>query len=146
MAAALWSFEEAVAAAGGTPEGVWPAAISGISIDTRSISRGDLFVALKDARDGHEFVTTAFVNGAAAALVSETYERMPGDGALIRVSDTLQGLENMGRAARARLGADARVFAVTGSAGKTTAKEMLRACCARLGATHAERELTWRNT
>ncbi len=137
MSAALWLFEAAVAAAGGKPEGVWPKQITGISIDTRSIANGDLFVALKDQRDGHEFVTTAFANGAAAALVSNTYERKPGDGALIRVDDPLAALENLGRAARARLLSEARVFAVTGSVGKTTAKDMLRACCARLGPTHA---------
>src|SRR5690606_17831205 len=61
----------------------------------------------------------------------------PGDGALFRVSDTLQALEALARAARQRLSADARVIAVTGSAGKTGTKEMLRACFEKLGSTHA---------
>ena len=99
--------------------------------------RGDLFVALKDVRDGHDFVSAAFKAGAAAALVSESYERGANDGALFRVSDTLKGLEALGGAARARLRSEARVIAVTGSAGKTGTKEMLRACLATLGATHA---------
>jgi UDP-N-acetylmuramoyl-tripeptide--D-alanyl-D-alanine ligase len=111
--------------------------ISGISIDTRTIEPGDLFVALKDARDGHEFVTTAFEAGAAAALVSNAYVRQPGDGALLRVVDPLRALEELGRAARARLLPQAHVIAVTGSAGKTTTKEMLRACLAPVGKTHA---------
>jgi UDP-N-acetylmuramoyl-tripeptide--D-alanyl-D-alanine ligase len=111
--------------------------ISGISIDTRSLVPGDLFVALKDIRDGHEFVTTAFKNGAAAALVARNYVRQPGDGVLIRADDPLRAMEDLGRAARARLAPDASVIAVTGSVGKTTTKEMLRACLAPLGLTHA---------
>ncbi len=86
---------------------------------------GDVFVALKDQRDGHAFVGDAFECGAAAALVSTAYERTARDGALIRVPDTLAALDNIGRAARARLAPGARVIAVTGSAGKTTTKEML---------------------
>ena len=132
----------------GGPEGVPPggsqggspareATIIGISIDTRTIQPGDLFVALKDARDGHEFVTAAFKAGAVAALVERSYVRQPDDGPLLRVDDPLAALENIGRAARARLAADARVIAVTGSAGKTTTKEMLRACLAHLGRVHA---------
>ena len=73
----------------------------------------------------------AFKAGAAAALVSEGYQRSAGDGALFRVPDTLKALEALGRAARQRLGPEARVIAVTGSAGKTGTKEMLRACLAR---------------
>ncbi|MEQ1696850.1 MAG: UDP-N-acetylmuramoyl-tripeptide--D-alanyl-D-alanine ligase, partial [Hyphomicrobiaceae bacterium] len=111
--------------------------ITGVSIDTRSIEPGNLFVALKDIRDGHEFVTTAFKNGAAAALVSNTYQRHPGDGPLLHVENVLKALEALGLAARARLSADARVIAVTGSVGKTTTKEMLRACLSPLGKTHA---------
>ncbi|MGE0767736.1 MAG: UDP-N-acetylmuramoyl-tripeptide--D-alanyl-D-alanine ligase [Hyphomicrobiaceae bacterium] len=104
------------------------AAIAGISIDTRSLAPGDLFVPLTDARDGHEFVTAAFERGAEAALVRDSYVRRPGDGALIRVDDPLRALERIGMAARARLSDTARVVAVTGSAGKTGTKEMLRAC------------------
>ncbi len=75
--------------------------VAGVSIDTRTLQAGDLFVALKDQRDGHEFVPAAFKAGAAAALVSETYQRSAGDGALLRVPDTLKALEALGRAGAA---------------------------------------------
>jgi UDP-N-acetylmuramoyl-tripeptide--D-alanyl-D-alanine ligase len=135
---ALWTWDALVRASGGSADGDAPAHdITGFSIDTRSIAPGDVFVALKDARDGHEFVPNAFKAGAAAALVVRTYERKPGDGALLRVDDPLKGLEAIGRAARARLSRQANVIAVTGSAGKTGTKEMLRACLSPLGRTHA---------
>jgi UDP-N-acetylmuramoyl-tripeptide--D-alanyl-D-alanine ligase len=133
----LWTFSELSAALGSEPEDGADQPITGISIDTRTLQIGDLFVALKDQRDGHDFVSSAFKAGAAAALVSESYTRQPTDGVLFRVPETLKGLEALGRAARARLGVGARVVAVTGSAGKTGTKEMLRACLAHLGATHA---------
>ena len=137
MTTPLWTWEELVRACGGTPDGAPPSQVAGFSIDSRAIAAGDVFVALRDQRDGHEFVTSAFGNGAAAALVSTSYVRKPGDGPLLRVPDTLRGLEAIGRAARARLSAEARVIAVTGSAGKTGTKEMLRTCLSRLGPTHA---------
>jgi UDP-N-acetylmuramoyl-tripeptide--D-alanyl-D-alanine ligase len=111
--------------------------IGGVSIDTRTLEHGDLFVALKDIRDGHEFVTFAFEKQAGAALVGRNYQRQLGDGPLLRVDDPLRALERLGIAARARLSPNARVIAVTGSVGKTTTKEMLRACLAPLGKTHA---------
>ena len=135
--APLWTFDDLVAAAGGRPERATGVPATGLSIDTRTLQAGDLFVALKDQRDGHEFVTKAFEAGAAAALVSDAYAARPGDGPLVRVRNTLAGLEGIGRAARARLGSEARVIAVTGSAGKTGTKDMLRACLARIGPTHA---------
>ena len=137
MTDALWSFDNLVAAAEGRADGTPVKLINGFSLDSRGLSLGDVFVALKDQRDGHEFVSSAFANGAAAALVASDYERKTGDGALIRVADTLKGLEAVGRASRARLPNSSRVIAVTGSAGKTGTKEMLRACLARIGPTHA---------
>lgn len=137
MTAPLWTWDELVGAAGGSADGTASEPVTGFSIDSRAAGPGDVFVALKDVRDGHDFVGSAFQRGAAAALVADSYVRKPGDGALIRVADTLKGLEAIGRAARARLSAEARVVAVTGSAGKTTTKEMLRACLGRLGQTHA---------
>ncbi|MEL6373933.1 MAG: UDP-N-acetylmuramoyl-tripeptide--D-alanyl-D-alanine ligase [Pseudomonadota bacterium] len=139
MTAPLWTFDDAVAATGATredaPGGVAVHAIDGVSIDSRSVAAGDLFVALTDQRDGHEFVEAAFVAGAAAALVRDDYARRPGDGMLLRVGDPLTALEALGRAARART--QARIVAVTGSAGKTGTKEMLRAMLSANGATHA---------
>lgn len=137
MTEPLWQWEELIAACDGQSDGSPLAPITGVSIDSREVLPGDLFVALKDKRDGHEFVTNAFAAGAAAALVNGDYVRRAGDGPLLRVEDTLRGLERIGVAARARLSAQARVIAVTGSVGKTTTKEMLRLCLSRLGLTHA---------
>lgn len=135
MSEPLWSWADLVAATAGVVDGTPPATISGVSIDTRSIAAGDLFVALRDQRDGHEFVEAGFKAGAAAALVAHTYARKPGDGALLRVADPLTALEALGRAARKR--SNARIVAVTGSVGKTGTKEMLRLSLGELGAVHA---------
>ena len=146
MSAPLWTLEEIIAATGATldlPRHATAAApprrldIGGVSIDTRTLEHGDLFVALKDTRDGHQFVTFAFEKQAGAALVAHSYQRQLGDGPLLRVDNPLRALERLGKAARARLSLDARVIAVTGSVGKTTTKEMLRACLSPLGKTHA---------
>ncbi|MBU6419456.1 MAG: UDP-N-acetylmuramoyl-tripeptide--D-alanyl-D-alanine ligase [Proteobacteria bacterium] len=104
--------------------------VSGVSIDTRSLQPGDLFVALAGARDGHEFVEDAFSKGAAAALVSR-----PMAGNTICVPDTLKAVEALGRLARAR--SRAKALAVTGSVGKTTVKEMLRRTLSAFGKVHA---------
>ena len=118
----LWTAAEAVAATQGKTTGDWQA--GGVSIDTRTIRPGDLFVALKAARDGHEFVAQALSKGAAAALVTHRPDDVAPDAPLLIVTDVLRALEDLGRAARART--KARVIAVTGSVGKTSTKEMLR--------------------
>jgi len=133
----LWTVPDLIAATDAVSDGTTPGDITGVSIDTRTIKPGDLFVALKDTRDGHDFVATAFNKGAAAALVARHYGRQPDDVLLLRVDDPLVALEALGRAARNRLSPDARVIAVTGSAGKTTTKEMLRTALAAIGPTHA---------
>ena len=132
MSAPLWTRDAAVAATGGQSPRDWAA--GGVSIDTRELAPGDLFVALKDVRDGHDFVAQALEKGAAAALVSRIPEGLEG-APLLLVPDVLAGLEGMGRAARARSGA--RVVAVTGSVGKTSSKEMLRAILSGQGRVHA---------
>ena len=130
---ALWTAAELRGATGGT----LPAdlAVTGISIDTRTIQPGDLFVALRDARDGHDFVADALAKGATAALVDRDPPGVAADAPLLRVADTLAGLQALGAAARAR--STARVVGVTGSVGKTTTKEMLRTALGALGPTHA---------
>ncbi|HAR52981.1 MAG TPA: UDP-N-acetylmuramoyl-tripeptide--D-alanyl-D-alanine ligase, partial [Roseovarius nubinhibens] len=130
---ALWTAQEAAEATGGTTQGDWQ--VSGVSIDTRTLAEGDLFVALKAARDGHDFVAQALGKGAGAALVSHIPEGVAPDAPLLIVEDVLAALEALGRAARAR--SAARVVAVTGSVGKTSTKEMLRTVLARQGRTHA---------
>ena len=129
----LWTATEAAAATGGRAQGDW--AVDGVSIDTRTIEVGDLFVALKDARDGHEFVAMALEKGAGAALVSRIPEGVADDAPLLIVDDVLKGLEALGAAARART--DAKVIGITGSVGKTSTKEMLLAMLANQGRTHA---------
>ncbi|WP_137702190.1 UDP-N-acetylmuramoyl-tripeptide--D-alanyl-D-alanine ligase [Marimonas lutisalis] len=129
----LWTAKEAAEATGGRAVGDW--AVEGVSIDTRTIQAGDLFVALKAARDGHDFVAQALEKGAGAAMVSHVPEGVAGDAPLLIVSDVLEALEALGRAARART--QARVVAVTGSVGKTSTKEMLRDVLKGQGRTHA---------
>ncbi|SFD87864.1 UDP-N-acetylmuramoyl-tripeptide--D-alanyl-D-alanine ligase [Roseivivax sediminis] len=129
----LWSSDEAVAATGGTSTAEWSA--RGVSIDTRTIRRGDLFVALKAARDGHDFVVQALEKGAAAALVSHRPEGVAEDAPLLIVDDVQAGLEALGRWGRARM--KGKVVAVTGSVGKTSTKEMLRQVLSGQGRTHA---------
>ncbi len=130
----LWTREVALAATGGRAQGPdWQA--SGVSIDTRTLEPGDLFVALTDVRDGHDFVANAFEKGAAAALVSRVPEGLAEDAPLLLVEDVLAALEHLGAFARDRT--TARVVAVTGSVGKTSTKEMLRHMLRRQGRTHA---------
>lgn len=129
----LWTSAEAIAATGGTCPTDWVA--SGVSIDTRSIEPGDLFVALADIRDGHDFVAQALEKGAAAALVSRIPDGVSKDAPLLLVDDVLIALEDMGRASRART--NAKVIGVTGSVGKTGTKEMLRTALAAHGSVHA---------
>ncbi|GAA6187504.1 UDP-N-acetylmuramoyl-tripeptide--D-alanyl-D-alanine ligase [Litorivita sp. NS0012-18] len=119
---ALWTSADAAVATDGTPVGTW--SVTGVSIDTRTIKEGDLFVALAAARDGHEFVAQALAKGAGAAMVTHRPEGVAEDAPLLIVDEVLPALEALGRAARARTGA--RVVAVTGSVGKTSTKEMLR--------------------
>ena len=129
----LWTSSDAATATGGRATQAWAA--SGVSIDTRSLQPGDLFVALKDVRDGHDFVAQALEKGAAAALVSRIPEGVTPNAPLLIVPDVLQALEAMGAFARART--RARVVGVTGSVGKTSTKDMLRAILSGQGKTHA---------
>ena len=130
---ALWTAADAVAATQGVTTGDWVA--TGVSIDTRTLQPGDLFVALKDIRDGHDFVQLALEKGAAAALVSHRPDGVAADAPLLVVPDVLAGLEALGRAARAR--SRAKIAAITGSVGKTSTKEMLRTVLSRQGKCHA---------
>lgn len=128
----LWTLSSIAKACGS--QVVEDAPVGGISIDTRTLAPGDLFVALKDVRDGHDFVKDAIGKGAAAALVARDVDGVPAS-KLIKVSDTLHGLESLGHARRSEL--TARVAAVTGSVGKTSTKEALRHLLSLQGKTHA---------
>ncbi len=141
----LWNALEAAANTGGAlcakglmPEGELPEeswVAEGLSIDTRTIQPGDIFVAIKDVRDGHDFVRSAFAAGASAALVSRAPKDTPDGKPLLLVPDTLAGLRDLAAAARDRC--FGKLIGVTGSAGKTSTKEMLRAALAPSGKVHA---------
>ncbi|WP_323762283.1 UDP-N-acetylmuramoyl-tripeptide--D-alanyl-D-alanine ligase [Maricaulis sp.] len=127
----LWTSGQAMAATGGMLLGESGWTVSGISIDTRTLQPGDLFVALQDARDGHDFVAAALEKGASACLVER------GDTGVepaLMVKDALEGLRALGAAARDRSGA-IRV-AVTGSVGKTSVKEAIAAVFRAAGPAH----------
>ncbi|MDF1626927.1 MAG: UDP-N-acetylmuramoylalanyl-D-glutamyl-2,6-diaminopimelate--D-alanyl-D-alanine ligase [Parvibaculaceae bacterium] len=133
MSTALWTAKEAALATNGKVGGDWIA--NGVSIDTRTLQPGDLFVALKgDHSDGHAHVEAALAKGAVAALVSQEVAGVAGE-KLLHVDDTLAGLVALGRAARART--QAKVMAVTGSVGKTSTKEALLDIFKMQGRTHA---------
>ncbi len=128
---ALWEASEVLAATCGRGPGGWRA--SGVSIDSRSLAAGDLFIALRGPRhDGHAFLADAFARGAAAALVAGEREA---PGPLVAVDDTQRGLEALARAARVR--SRARILALTGSVGKTGTKEALRRVLGIQAPTHA---------
>ena len=113
----IWTSDRLVTALGGSVSGAIPD-ISGVSIDTRTLQPGDLFVALTgDSRDGHAFVRAAFDKGAAAALINVAHHaELQNTGPVIAVEDTLDSLRHLGIAARER--SSARICAVTGSVGK----------------------------
>ena len=131
MTAPLWTAEEIAAATGGKVVGGGFAA-TGVSIDTRSLERGDLFVALAGERDGHGFIPAATERGAAGALVS----RETGSGPQVVVADTFKALEALGVAARERAPL-ARRAAITGSVGKTSVTRAVSAGLALAGPSHA---------
>lgn len=129
---ALWTVKSIAEAVGSTF--ARDGAVNGVSIDTRTLSRDDLFVALKDVRDGHDFVAQAISLGAQAALVSRTVQGVALDRQIV-VPDVLKGLEALGMARRREV--SGRIAAVTGSVGKTSTKEALRHLLSMQGKTHA---------
>src|SRR5260370_26870436 len=134
---ALWTESELTAAFGAAPSAPVEEAVGGVSIDTRTLQAGDIFVAVRgETRDGHDHVARAFEAGAAAAVATrERAGALAAFGPLFAVDDTLKAMERLAKASRSR--SKARVVAVTGSVGKTSAKEMLRAMLSACGATHA---------
>ncbi|MEO3385508.1 UDP-N-acetylmuramoylalanyl-D-glutamyl-2,6-diaminopimelate--D-alanyl-D-alanine ligase [Mesorhizobium sp. CAU 1741] len=134
----LWTAEALAVAMGGRPVGAQPARIGGISIDSRTLQPGDAFFAIKgETFDGHDFATAAIKAGASLLVVAEG--KLPALGRIgapmIVVPDVLAALEAAGIAARART--RAKVIGVTGSVGKTTAKEALRKALGACGSVHA---------
>jgi UDP-N-acetylmuramoyl-tripeptide--D-alanyl-D-alanine ligase len=136
VAEPLWTLGEIVAATRGACLGVPETTVAGFSIDTRSLGKDEGFVAIRGPnRDGHAFVAAALDEGAACAVVDRTFP--PGDEErLVRVGDTLDALNDLGRASRKRA-IDTVVIAVTGSAGKTGTKEALKLALQTSGSVHA---------
>ena len=131
----LWTFDAIAEATGAILQGKTETQVQGLSIDTRSIAPGDLFIALRDQRDGHDFVADALAKGAVGALVSRRPDGIAADAPLVVVDDVMIALADLARAARART--KAKVVAVTGSVGKTSTKEMLRTVLGHQGQVHA---------
>ncbi len=132
----LWTLDELMAACGGTLRGAVTVPLTGVSIDSRSVAKGDIFAAIKGDRvDGHEYAHSALRAGAGLAIVSRPTAVMEAAGPLLIVDDVLKALEKIGHAARAR--SKAKIIAVTGSVGKTSTKEMLKLALSASGYTHA---------
>lgn len=132
MSGPLWTAREAARATGGRLVGAEDWNATGVSIDTRTLERGDLFVALKDQRDGHDFVPAAEKAGAVASIVAR---EDAGTGPRLVVPDVLEALQRLGVTARDRSAA-LRV-GVTGSVGKTSVKEAIAAVFRAAGRAHS---------
>jgi UDP-N-acetylmuramoyl-tripeptide--D-alanyl-D-alanine ligase len=133
----LWTSTAMAEAMRASVNGALPEAVTGLSIDSRTIAPGEAYFAIKgDVHDGHDFVAAALKAGAALAVV-ETAQRdkFAPDAPLLVVEDVLAALVDLAHAARARM--DAQVIAVTGSVGKTSTKEALRRVLGVQGETHA---------
>ena len=136
-APALWTTEAMATAMAAERHGVLPQSVSGLSIDSRTLTPGDAFFAIAgDRRDGHDFVAAALAAKAALAVVAaDRRAQCPAAAPLLVVPDVLQGLRALAAAARART--HAKVIGVTGSVGKTGTKEALRLALSKDGETHA---------
>lgn len=130
MMGPLWTSAEIAKATGGQAVGA-DFEVLGLSIDTRSIEQGDLFIALAGVRDGHEFVEQALSKGAAGSLASRAVA-----GSSVRVPDVLAGLEQMGIAGRERASLALR-GAITGSVGKTSLTQAVSKGLTMAGRAHA---------
>jgi UDP-N-acetylmuramoyl-tripeptide--D-alanyl-D-alanine ligase len=137
MSTPLWTSSDMAVAMRAERNGVLPSAVSGLSIDSRTIAAGEAYFAIKgDVHDGHDFVAAALKAGAALAVVEAAQrQKFPADAPLLVVDDVLAGLVELAHASRARLGAN--IIAITGSVGKTSTKEALRRVLAAQGETHA---------
>ena len=135
--APLWTSGAMAEAMRAQVQGALPEAVSGLSIDSRTVAPGEAYFAIKgEVHDGHDFVAAALKAGAALAVVASAQrEKFAADAPQLVVDDVLAGLVELAHAARARL--DAKVIAVTGSVGKTSTKEALRRVLGAQGETHA---------
>jgi len=123
----LWSASDIAKATGGKVSGEW--FVSGVSIDSRTLEKNDLFIPIKDVRDGHDFISMAQDNGAGGVLSERDMS-----GNHVRVDDTLEALRGLGKEGVER--SRALRIAVTGSVGKTSVKEALAHMFGAFEATH----------
>ncbi|MBL0318279.1 MAG: UDP-N-acetylmuramoyl-tripeptide--D-alanyl-D-alanine ligase [Alphaproteobacteria bacterium] len=135
MSIILWNQHDIKAALPGVTASL-PFAATGVSIDTRTLKPGDLFIAIKgETMDGHDFLAKAHENGACAAIISQDVPSLPADFPVINVSDTLKAMEELGKYARNRC--PGTFIGLTGSVGKTTCKTMLAYMLSAFGETYA---------
>jgi UDP-N-acetylmuramoyl-tripeptide--D-alanyl-D-alanine ligase len=133
----LWTSQAMREAMGAVANGPLPAAVTGLSIDSRTVKPGEAYYAIKgELHDGHAFVDAALKAGAALAVVEAAQRgKFAADAPLLVVDDVLASLGELARASRARL--KGQVIAVTGSVGKTSTKEALLGVLSAQGETHA---------
>ncbi|KJC52881.1 UDP-N-acetylmuramoylalanyl-D-glutamyl-2, 6-diaminopimelate--D-alanyl-D-alanine ligase [Bradyrhizobium sp. LTSP885] len=136
MSKLLWTSDAIAQAMRAATQGALPEGVTGLSIDSRTIGRGEAYFAIKgDVHDGHNFVEAALKAGAGLAVVEAAQRtKFPADAPLLVVDDVLAALVELAHASRARLGA--QIIAVTGSVGKTSTKEALRCVLSAQGETH----------
>ncbi|MFA6280214.1 MAG: UDP-N-acetylmuramoylalanyl-D-glutamyl-2,6-diaminopimelate--D-alanyl-D-alanine ligase [Bdellovibrionales bacterium] len=131
-----WTAEEVLRAVRGQSLHTQDWIAGGVSIDSRTLQKGDLFVSIKgDSYDGHAYVHAAMERGAAAAIVGHQPPQVAPDAPLLFVDDTLTALQDLGRVGRCR--SQAKIVAVTGSVGKTSSKEQLRLMLGAIDDTYA---------
>jgi UDP-N-acetylmuramoyl-tripeptide--D-alanyl-D-alanine ligase len=132
----IWNAKDAAQATQGTLTGSQDWSVTGISIDTRTLQKGDLFVALGGPyHDGHDYVIAALQQGAGAVMISHDVTGLPSDAPVLFVRDTRRALEDLAKTARYRM--SGTVIGITGSVGKTGVKNMLAAVFGDQGQTHA---------
>lgn len=134
---ALWTIAAMAGAMRAERQGSLPDGVTGISIDSRTLTPGEAYFAIKgDVHDGHDFVVAALEKGASVAVIAKEHrQKFATDARLLIVDDVLAALIDLAKASRARFGG--KVVAVTGSVGKTSTKEALRTVLSRQGETHA---------
>lgn len=129
----LWNNASVEAATGSKSTQNWSA--SGISIDSRRVNKGDLFIAIKGEKfDGHEFINNAFIAGASACIAHYKPNNVSDDLPVVVVGDTMKALYDLASFNRKRT--KAKIIAITGSVGKTSTKEMLATAFQALGDTY----------
>ena len=112
--------------------------VSGISIDSRTIQKNDLFIALKAKRDGNDFIVSAIENGAKAAIINKIPKDLPKNFPFILVNNSVEALYSIAKYSRKKY--EGRVIAITGSVGKTSTKDILTKMLSTFGVTHSSQK------